>query len=223
MPGTTDAHDIERIVTDIGGGGGGVIPPPRGGGGGDEDTGGRRWKPPQGRYPTAIKLVLASISMFFLVPCAAFIVLAHNSKVWVPLHVPKILWLNTAILLVSSYTLNKARQRLSGLDLPSFRKLWRATIVLGVLFLAGQVTAWLQLAASGLYIASNQAASFFYVLTAAHAIHLLGGLAGLLYVAIHDFGGSKISRVTAVRITSYYWHFMDGLWAFLVLLLYLGR
>jgi heme/copper-type cytochrome/quinol oxidase subunit 3 len=52
---------------------------------------------------------------------------------------------------------------------------------------------------------------------------LLGGLAGLLYVAIHDFGESKISRVTAVRITSYYWHFMDGLWAFLLLLLYLGR
>ena len=219
MPGTTDTHDI---VIDIGGGGGGTRPPSRGGGGGDEDKDRRRWKPPQGRYPTAITLGLVSISVFFLVPCAAFIVLAHTSKVWVPLHIPKLLWLNTAILLISSYTLEKARRRLSAPDIPGFRKLWRATTILGVLFLAGQLAVWLQLAASGLYIATNQAASFFYVFTAAHAVHLLGGIAGLLYVAIHDFEKSKISRVTAVKITSYYWHFMDGLWVCLLLLLYLG-
>jgi len=82
--------------------------------------------------------------MFFLVPCTVFIVLAHTSKVWVPLHVPRLLWLNTAILLVSSYTLEKARQRLSELDIPGFRKLWRATTILGILFLAGQFVVWLQ-------------------------------------------------------------------------------
>jgi cytochrome c oxidase subunit 3 len=220
MPGTTDTHDI---VIDIGGGGGGTSPPSRGGGGGDEDKDRRRWKPPQGRYPTAITLALVSISVFFLVPCAAFIVLAHTSKAWVPLHLPRLLWLNTAILLVSSYMLEKARQRLSAPDIPGFRQLWRTTTILGVLFLVGQFVVWLQLAASGLYIASNQAASFFYVFTVAHAAHLLGGIAGLLYVAIHDFEKSKISRVTAVKITSYYWHFMDGLWIFLLLLLYLVR
>lgn len=219
MPGTKDTHDI---VIDIGGDGGGTRPPSRRGGGGDEDKDRPRWKPPQGRYPTAITLGLVSISMFFLVPCTAFIVLAHTSKAWVPLHVPKLLWLNTAILLISSYTLEKARQRLSAMDLPFFRKFWRATTMLGILFLAGQFVVWLQLAASGLYIASNQAASFLYVFTAAHAAHLLGGIAGLLYVTIHDFERGKISRVTAVKITSYYWHFMDGLWVFLLLLLYLG-
>jgi cytochrome c oxidase subunit III len=223
MPGTTAKQEIELIISDIGGGGGGIEPPAGGDGGGDADKGGRPRKPPQRRYATAIKLGMISISMFFLVPCAAFIVLALTSKAWVPLHLPKILWLNTVILLVSSVTLRKARQRLSIFDFPGFRKLWRATTILGVVFLAGQLIAWLQLVRAGVYIAANQATSFFYIFTAAHAIHLLGGVAALLYVYLRDFEKGKISRVTAVEITSYYWHFMDGLWVFLLLLLYLGN
>jgi len=223
MPGTTAAQDAEIVVIDIGGGGGGTEPPAGGGGGGDSDKGGRPRKPPQGRYSTAIKLGMISILMFFLVPCTVFIVLEQTSKAWVPLHLPKILWLNTAILLASSYTLEKARRRLLKADFSAFRILWRATTVLGILFLVGQVIAWLQLVASGLYIASNQATSFFYIFTAAHAVHLLGGIAALLYVAMRDFEKGKISRQTAVKITSYYWHFMDGLWVFLLLLLYFGR
>jgi len=139
------------------------------------------------------------------------------------LHLPKILWVNTAILLLSSYTLERARRRLSDTDFSGFRKLWRATVILGILFLAGQLLAWLQLVASGVYIASNQASSFFYIFTAAHAVHLLGGVTALLYVAMRDFEKGKISRNTAVEITSYYWHFMDGLWVFLLLVLCLGR
>jgi cytochrome c oxidase subunit 3 len=150
-------------------------------------------------------------------------VLEHTSKAWVPAHLPRILWLNTVILLTSSYTLQRARQRLLSADFSGFRKLWRATTVLGILFLCGQIIAWLQLVASGLYIASNQATSFFYIFTAAHAVHLVGGIAALLYVALRDFEKGKISRQTAVKITSYYWHFMDGLWVFLLLLLYFGR
>ena len=166
---------------------------------------------------------MISILMFFLVPSAAFIVLEHTSKAWVPAHLPKILWLNTAILLLSSYTLENARKRLLAADLPGFRRVWRATTILGMSFLCGQLIAWLQLVASGVYIANNQATSFFYIFTAAHAVHLLGGIAALFYVAIHDFEIGDISRQTAVRITGYYWHFLDGLWIFLLLLLYLGR
>jgi cytochrome c oxidase subunit 3 len=223
MPGTTATKDTELIVIHSGGGSGGTEPPAGSGGGGDGDKGGRPRKPPQGRYSTAIILGMISIFMFFMVPCTAFIVLGYTSKAWVPLHLPKIVWLNTAILLMSSYTLDNARKRLLAADLPGFRKLWRATTVLGILFLAGQFIAWLQLVASGLYIASNQATSFFYILTVAHAIHLLGGIAALLYIAIHDFEKGQISRQTAVRITGYYWHFLDGLWIFLLLLLYFGR
>jgi cytochrome c oxidase subunit 3 len=216
-------QDTELIVVDIGGGGGGKEPPAGGDGGGDGDK--SRWprKPPQRRYSTAITLGMISILVFFLGLCSAFLVLKHVSQAWVPLHLPKILWLNTAILLLSSYTLEKARRRLSAIDFPGFRKLWRATTILGILFLAGQLIAWLQLVATGLYIASNQATSFFYIFTAAHAVHLLGGVAALVYVATRNFEKGKISRNTAAEITSYYWHFMDGLWVFLLLLLYLGR
>ena len=223
MPGTTAGQDTEIVVIDIGGGGGGIEPPAGGGGGGDSDKGGRPRKPPQGRYSTAITLGMISIFMFFLVPCTVFLVLEHTSKAWVPAHLPRILWLNTVILLTSSYTLQRARQRLLSADFSGFRKLWRATTVLGILFLGGQIIAWLQLVASGLYIASNQATSFFYIFTAAHAVHLVGGIAALLYVAMRDFEKGKISRQTAVKITSYYWHFMDGLWVLLLLLLYFGR
>lgn len=223
MPGTTAGQDTEIVVIDIGGGGGGIEPPAGGGGGGDSDKGGRPRKPPQGRYSTAITLGMISIFMFFLVPCTVFLVLEHTSKAWVPAHLPRILWLNTVILLTSSYTLQRARQRLLSADFSGFRKLWRATTVLGILFLGGQIIAWLQLVASGLYIASNQATSFFYIFTAAHAVHLVGGIAALLYVALRDFEKGKISRQTAVKITSYYWHFMDGLWVFLLLLLYFGQ
>jgi len=217
-------QDTNLIVVDIGGGGGGKEPPPAGGdGGGDGDRGRQRRKPPQRRYSTAITLGMISILMFFLGLCVAFLVLKHVSQTWAPLHLPKILWLNTVILLVSSYTLEKARRRLSAIDFSGFRKLWRATTILGFLFLAGQLLAWLQLVASGIYIASNQATSFFYIFTAAHAVHLLGGVAALLYVATRDFEKGKISRNTAVEIASYYWHFMDGLWIFLLLLLYLGK
>jgi cytochrome c oxidase subunit III len=216
-------HDTEWIVVDIGGGGGGKEPPPGGDGGGDSDRGRRPRKPPQRRYSTAIKLGMISILIFFLGLCSAFLALKHVSQAWVPLHLPRILWLNTAILLLSSYTLVKARQRLSAIDFPAFRKLWRVTTILGGLFLAGQLIAWLQLVATGIYIASSQATSFFYIFTAAHAVHLLGGVAALLYVATRDFEKGEISRTTAVEVTSYYWHFMDGLWVFLLLLLYLGR
>jgi cytochrome c oxidase subunit 3 len=65
-------------------------------------------------------------------------------------------------------------------------------------------------------------ASFFYIFTVAHAVHLMGGIAALLFVAVRDFDKGNISQVSAVNITSYYWHFMDGLWIFLLLLLYLG-
>ena len=216
-------QDTELIVIDVGGGGRGKEPPAGGDGGGDGDQGRRPRKPRQRRYSTAIKLGMISILMFFLGLCTAFIALKHVSQAWVPLHLPRILWLNTAILLLSSYTLVKARQRLSAIDFPGFRKLWRVTTILGVLFLAGQLLAWLQLVAPGLYIASSQATSFFYIFTAAHAVHLLGGVAALVYVATCKFEKGKISRNTAAEITSYYWHFMDGLWVFLLLLLYLGR
>jgi cytochrome c oxidase subunit 3 len=116
-----------------------------------------------------------------------------------------------------------ARRRLSQYDLAGFRKMWAATTSLGVLFLIGQLIAWRQLVGQGIYMATNPASSFFYIFTAAHGVHLLGGLGALLYISLRKFENSRLSLPTAAEVTSYYWHFMDGLWVFLLALLYLGK
>jgi cytochrome c oxidase subunit 3 len=79
--------------------------------------------------------------------------------------------------------------------------------------------AWLQLRAQGLYLATNPNSSFFYVFTAVHALHVLGGLLGLLRV-IRKLGQSALRRST-LNATSYYWHFMGVLWVYLFLLLWM--
>jgi cytochrome c oxidase subunit 3 len=226
MPGTTATPEIEIIIEDIGG----VppAPPPPGGGddGGDSGDNGerrRKWSPSPKRYSTAIAIGLVSILMFFMALASAFIILRAGSDVWVVVHLPRILWVNTCILLASSFTLESARRSLALEDVAGFRKLWLVTTILGFLFVAGQLFAWRQLVAQGVYIASNQASSFFYIFTGAHAVHLLGGIAALLFVSSRKIDKPGISLPAAAEITSYYWHFMDGLWMFLLALLYLGK
>ena len=70
---------------------------------------------------------------------------------------------------------------------------------------------------------SRLASSFFYVFTALHAVHLMGGICALLYIGIRKFETAQISRAAAAQVASYYWHFMDGLWLFVVALLYFGQ
>lgn len=226
MPGTSAPPDIEIIIEDSRGGGGGGERPPDGGDDGDDsdfDRHRRRQPASPRRFSTGIAIGMVSILMFFMALASAFLVLHHNSHVWVAVHLPRILWANTAVLMGSSFMLERARARLSLGDHRGFRKLWLVTTVLGFLFVAGQLVAWRELAAQGVYIASNQASSFFYIFTGAHGVHLLGGVAALLFVQLRNFEKSQISRLLAAEITSYYWHFMDGLWIFLFALLYLGK
>ena len=225
MPGTTELPEIELIIEDIGNGGGGK-PPTDGGdddGGGDDDKRRRKDSPSPKRYSTAITIALVSILMFFMALASAFIVLRRGSDAWVTVRLPPILWVNTIILVASSFTLEAARRRLSDSNAAGFRKLWLLTTGLGILFVTGQFIAWRQLVAQGVYIASNQASSFFYIFTGAHAVHLLGGVGALLYVSFRKLDKTRISLSAVAEITSYYWHFMDGLWVFLLVLLYLGK
>ena len=77
--------------------------------------------------------------------------------------------------------------------------------------------------AEGVYLASNPASSFFYIFTGLHALHLLGGVAALTFVAMRNFSRAKVTRSVAAEITSFYWHFLDALWLFLLALLYLSK
>ena len=224
MPGTQVVDDdIELIIEDIGGGGGN--PPPPGGGDDEGDADKRRRPKPLSarRYHTGIALGIVSILMFFMALSSAFLLRKFGDG-WVPVHLPNVLFLNTAVLLASSATIELARRRLAASDMHGFKTLWRITTGLGVLFLLGQIIAWRQLVAQSIYVSSNPASGFFYIFTAAHGLHLLGGVAALLYVLFRAFEDkTKLSRALAAEVTSYYWHFMDGLWVFLLALLYLGN
>lgn len=223
MPGSTATREIELIIEKkTGHDGGGDLPPVNGNGGGDDGKRPRGWKPSPKRYYTGMALAIVSILMFFMALASAFLARRGNGN-WVPVHIPVILWINTAVLLASSATLELARHRLSQGRVSVYKSLWLVTTVLGVAFLIGQVAAWRLLASQGIYLASNPASSFFYIITGAHALHLFGGVAALLYVAKRNFDQAQVSRTVAAEVTSYYWHFMDALWLFLLVLLYLGK
>jgi len=223
MSGTSAPPEVEIIVEDIGGNGGGT-PPWRGDGGGDDDKNrSPNRSPSPNRYYTAIILALVSILMFFMALASAFLLRRSGGTDWVQIHLPKVLWLNTLVLIASSLTLELARKRLADSKLAAFRTLWNVTTGFGALFLVGQLIAWRQLVAQGVYMASNPASSFFYIFTGAHGVHLLGGLGALLYVTVRKDVDGRIPLPTVAEVTSYYWHFMDGLWVFLLALLYLGK
>ena len=103
----------------------------------------------------------------------------------------------------------------------AFNLYWTAGTALGILFLVGQALAWRELKAAGIFLATNPSSSFFYLLTAAHAVHLLGGITALSYVNVQALrlrlGPGKR---TAVDISSWFWHFLDGLWVYLMFLFY---
>src|SRR3984893_9919560 len=219
MPGTI-IDDVEIIDA---GHGGGTDGPAGGDDDGDGRGGGGLPAIPQRAYFTAIQLALAGIVMFFMALTSSFLVRKGLGDDWVSFTLPRILWANTLVLLASSGAIQFARARLRSGDNEGFRRWWVITTALGVLFLVGQFAAWRQLAAQGVFLVSNPSSSFFYLLTALHGLHLLGGIVGLFYVAYRPWQRSRITQSTAADLVSIYWHFMDGLWIFLFALLYLGR
>ena len=223
MPGPTATPEIDLIIEKkTGDGGGGGFPPTGRNGGGDDGKRPKGGNPSSKRYYTGMALGIVSILMFFMALSAAFLVLRGSSK-WVPVHIPVLMWFNTAVLLASSGTLEMARHRLAQGRFSAYRNLWLLTAALGAGFLAGQFVAWRQLVSAGVYLASNPASSFFYIFTGLHALHLSGGVAALTFVAMRNFSRAQVTRSAAAEITSFYWHFLDGLWLFLLALLYLGK
>ena len=175
MPQTVVTEELE-----ISGRGTGSTPPFSGGGGGDDGGMGGANAIPQRTYVTGITIAMGAILMFFTALISALIVRKGVSNDWRAFELPRILWLNTVILLASSATIVRARKALAKEDTKSFHHWWAVTTALGLFFLAGQLIAWRQMVAAGWYVATNPSSSFFYVLTAAHGLHLLGGIIALL-------------------------------------------
>jgi cytochrome c oxidase subunit 3 len=227
-------------------GNGGNPPPVNGGGGNDRpDPGSPDYRARLRRARLGMAVMLTPILMLFVSFTSAYIVRkglpsldpSTNNVVhdWFPVPLPTTLFLiNTVVLLASSVTIEFARRQLirrvalapvqsiPGVSLGTDKEFpWlAATILLGLGFVAGQWLAWRELAARGFFIATGPSSSFIYVLTGAHAIHLLGGILALLVA------GSTVllrrpleSRRIVVDVTAWYWHFMALLWIYIFVLL----
>jgi len=219
VPGTTITDVIEVTTPRKGGGGGGAS---FGGDDGEGSGSAGAAAVPQRTYVTGMTVGLGGILMFFMALVSAYIVRkGMPNSGWQPLAVPRVLWLNTLILVASSFTLAHSRKNFRSENDDGFRYWWGWTTALGGFFLVGQIIAWRQLVAAGIYLQTNPSSSFFYVFTAAHGLHLLGGMIALLWIAFRPT--QRLTRGTATEVTAMYWHFMDGLWVFLFLLLLLGR
>lgn len=224
--------------------------PPRFGGGDDGRSG-----PALPDYATRLRrarlgllVALTPVLMLFVSFTSAYVVRQGlptldprtNQLVrdWIPVTLPRLLLVNTLVLLVSSVGMELARRqtklaaaaatakRAGGASVSVDEKTpWLVmTIALGVLFLFGQWLAWKQLAASGFYVSTTPSISFVYLLTAAHAVHLMGGVVALLaagmFALLHR---SVLTRCIVVDVAGWYWHFMAALWVYILLLLEFAR
>lgn len=245
MPATfTRATQVEPERKDTGIGGKPPVDRRPTGGGGEGDN----WdKQPSGRrgprelltrYRLAMAFALAGDMMFFVALVSAFFVREASGHIdagnnyisdWHPLSIPPILWLNTAVLVLSSLTIEMARRQLFheidvmeewfGLGKPTVRRAtpWLvASGVLGLVFVVGQWIAWQQLSAQGVFYSTNPNSNFFYLITGTHAVHLVLGLMaiGFALTALYTFKRIE-HRQIAVDCTAWYWHAMGVFWIFL--------
>jgi cytochrome c oxidase subunit 3 len=234
----------------IGGNGRTPFPPePFGGGGGGGRGDGDRIPNPNERlrrYRMGLSLAVASISMLFLAFTTLFLARRAAGKFdpiagkfitdWVPVHLPsKLLLINTGFLLLSCITIEIARRAASiemilvpATSLPGIKPTpehsitWvRLTAALGTLFLAGQWLAWNLLHRDGIFFNSGPASSFAFLLTGAHAVHLVAGVLVLIYAGFHRRQRRSLeSRRIVIDVAAWYWHFMGLLWLYLLALLW---
>ena len=226
-------------------------PGPPAGGGGDDGRGGDI--PNYGARLRRARLGLicgiATVGMVFVSLTSAYIFRrglptfdgSLNSYVrdWGEVQLPWVLLgINTAILLISSLTMELARRKaarqaalapvksIPGVSLGDERSLpWLGiTVLLGFGFLVGQWLAWGELHNRGFFVDTNPSSSFAFLLTVAHALHLAGGMIALMWAATTSLLHRPVeSRRIVVDITAWYWHFMAVLWLYIFALLGLAR
>jgi len=195
------------------------------GGGGDGGRGGGGWSneltpPPEG-YSLAIRLAMVSITVLFLALSSAYV---FNHAMRQPIAAPHVLWVSTSFILASSLTAEMARRALRRRLENRFRLLISATMLLGLSFLAAQLVLWERLVESGFYINRNHHSGYAYIFTGLHGAHLIGGLIALGYVMMRERSKwTAVRRRVSVDATVLYWHFLDGLWIYLLALLFYWR
>lgn len=174
------------------------------------------------------------IAMWFLLLCVmmtfggligAYIVIATNGEAeWKPFNLPVQVWVSTVLILTSSLTYTISQNALNADNQQKAKNWLLATTVLGGTFIASQILSWFELVERGVYMQSNPYAGFFYILTGVHALHVVAGTAALGYILLRTWQNTPFEEELAKRkiisnAVGWFWHFMDGLWIVLFLLL----
>jgi cytochrome c oxidase subunit 3 len=173
-------------------------------------------------------VTLAAVTMTFGALIAVFVIRSEAPRFWGRLEFPKVLWLTTAILLASSATLEFGRKALARNQQSRALHLLAWTTALPFLFLAGQGLAWLSVLHSGISLQSNAHSWFIFLFTGVHGLHIVLGIAGLVYILSrtrHQASGPKYQMKTRVVAhgVSLFWHYLDFLWLVLFSLLLVWR
>ena len=171
--------------------------------------------------------LLSIVVMTFGGLVAAYVVIATNNPLeWNPLAtLPIQVWISTAFILASSVTYQIARSHLLKVQSDKARTWFLITAGLGGLFISSQLIVWLGLYNRDLYMRGNPYVGFFYIMTAVHVVHVLGGIFSLGYILLRSWNKANSNREIEKRkndatAIGWYWHTMDVLW--LVLLFLLG-
>ncbi|MFA5949229.1 MAG: cytochrome c oxidase subunit 3 [Hyphomicrobium sp.] len=182
---------------------------------------------------SAVPTSKIGLGVFLAVVAALFALLvsAYSMRMsvgdWVPLPIPKVLWLNTGVLVLSSVALRSAQVAASDGRMDGVKSGVLAGGGTAYAFLCGQLVAWHQLTGEGFFMAANAATAFFYLMTALHGLHVAGGLVALGRVSAKIWG-DKIwgeEQVDAqemhlsVQLCAMYWHFLLLIWLILFALL----
>jgi cytochrome c oxidase subunit 3 len=173
----------------------------------------------QGDGAFSLPPVKVGLGVFLAVATSLFALLisAYHMRMmgedWSRLAVPKVLWLNTAVLFLASVAMQRTRVAARRGELERVKSGLIAAGVLSFSFLAGQLWAWQQLNASGYFVAANPANAFFYLLTALHGLHLLGGLWVWGRTTSRVLRGVEVDKVRlSVELCTVYWHYLFLVW-----------
>ena len=194
-----------------------AIPPPLRWNGRSGDGDGRGFSPSHRAlpFPTAklgLWLFLAAATMLFALVGSAYLV-RMGLPDWEHLPKPGILWVNTLWLLLGSLALEVARRAARAREVATARGAWILGGAFALLFVVGQLLAWGRLAAWGYFLATNPASSFFYLLTALHGLHVLGGLLVWGRATVRMFRAWEPAAPLRIELAATYWHFLLGVWA----------
>ena len=211
-------------------GSGGRFPGPNGkkpggngfhGGGGSGDRKKRKFSPEA--YRLTMWMVLAAIVMMFGALSAAYAYLILSQEHQTPVPMPRMFFVSTGLILVSSLTFQRAKRSLQQDRAGAYLRWLLATLGLGIGFLVSQLIGWRELARAGVYFSGHPRSTFFYLATALHGGHLLGGIGLVLYLVIRrlrPLWQLHAEKNTAwTRVVGLYWHAMDGIWIWLFALL----